>query len=79
MQKTYNVSIPSQSRTLKIHFESKMPYKIIGWEESLPSGFDKKLRTTKTTLKHTEWIDYWTKNAKADEELRVPFKVTGFE
>lgn len=66
----YTVSIPSLKRTLNIVFENQAPYKIVGWLDAYPSAFDKKVRTTKVTLKQQKMLDYWSKNLLNDVKLR---------
>ncbi|MAD97554.1 MAG: hypothetical protein CMB99_09545 [Flavobacteriaceae bacterium] len=66
----YQVSIPSLKRKLAIVFENKAPFKIVGWLDSFPSAFDKKIRTTKATLKKQIMTAYWGQNGLEDQKLR---------
>lgn len=66
----YHIEIPSLKRKLRIVFENKVPYKIIGWLDSFPSAFDKKLRTTKVKLKKQIITAYWGQNSLSDSSLR---------
>lgn len=54
--------IGSNSKTLKIHFETTFPYTILGWEEI-------GRLTTTARLKNSIRLDYWTKNSNADRKL----------
>lgn len=68
----YTMEFPELDRTIKIEYEAKHPYKIIGWEEIYFSGYGnkrKKLKTTATRMK-TINSDYWNKNSLADDHLR---------
>ena len=60
-----------EDRDLKIYFEQRTPYKILGWEETY-SDFGKKL-TTRGTLKKTIMLDYWTHNKNEDDALKADF------
>jgi len=66
----YTVAMPSLQRTLEIVFENQAPYKIVGWLDSYPSAFDRKVRTTKVTLEKQKMLDYWSKNSLNDVKLR---------
>jgi hypothetical protein len=66
----YRVVIPELKRKLRIIFENKAPYKIVGWLDSFPSAFDKKIRTTKATLKAQKMLPYWGQNSLEDASLR---------
>ncbi len=68
--KAYIVEMPSLKRTLRIVFENKAPFKIVGWLDSYPSAFDNKIRTTKITLQKQKMLDYWSKNSLKDATLR---------
>ncbi|NNE31411.1 MAG: septum formation inhibitor Maf [Winogradskyella sp.] len=74
---TYTLSYPDLDRTLSIKFNSKFPFEITGWEESLISGFGKnsKTLTTKATKLETIKSAYWKKNSNADEGLREKLKL----
>ena len=74
----YEILIPELNKTTRVTFQKESPHRIIFWEESYPSAFDGKMRTTKVLLKKTEWIDYWSKNNKSDVMLRKPLQVEGF-
>lgn len=68
----YQLSYPTLNRTLKITFENKFPYKILGWTDTYKSGRGAKAKklTTKATLKKSLNIAYWEKNSNADAYLR---------
>jgi hypothetical protein len=74
----YEILIPELEKTMRITFQKESPHRIVFWEESYPSAFDGKMRTTKSLLKNTEWIDYWSKNNKSDKALRKDLQVEGF-
>ena len=66
----YKVLIPELKRELRIVFENQAPYKIVGWLDSFPSAFDKKIRTTKATLTAQKMLPYWGQNSLRDANLR---------
>lgn len=66
----YRLYYPSLKRTLRIVYENKAPYKIVGWLDSFPSAFDKKIRTTRVTLKKQKMLPYWSQNSLKDLGLR---------
>jgi len=70
--KTYTLDYPDLERTISIEFQAQFPHKIMGWEETYPSGFGKNAQklTTKATLDETIMLDYWTRNQPDDEILR---------
>ena len=66
----YTLEYTSLKRTMRIVFENKAPYKIVGWFETFPSAFDGKLRTTKAVLKKQKMLPYWSQNSLKDAKLR---------
>lgn len=66
----YRLYYPSLKRTVRIIFENKAPYKIVGWIETYPSAFDGKSRSTKATLKKQKMLPYWSQNSLKDVSLR---------
>ena len=66
----YRVVFPDLKRKLRIIFENKAPYKIVGWLDSFPSAFDKQIRTTKAILKKQKMLPYWSQNSLNDSKLR---------
>lgn len=62
-------------RELSITFEKAFPHKILGWEESYPSGYgnNKKTMQTSAILDTTILSPYWNKNTNSDLELRELF------
>lgn len=64
----YTISMPSQKRTLSIHFEKTFPHKILSWEENFMERG--KPVQTKAVLDKTLFTDYWTKNKNESIELR---------
>ncbi len=73
----YTVTYPDLNRTLKINFNPKFPHEILGWEETMASGFgaSTKILTTKATKLVLIKSDYWTKNGNSDENLRAKLKL----
>lgn len=70
--KAYSIYYPTYKRKLIIYFNNTFPFEILGWEETYPDGFgpDKKMLTSKATLKKTIWLEYWKLNAVADSIYR---------
>ena len=66
----YRVRFPELKRELRIVFENKAPYKVVGWLDSFPSAFDGKIRTTRADLKMQKMIAYWKQNSLNDSSLR---------
>lgn len=66
----YKIEYAQLKRTMRIVFENKAPYKIVGWFETFPSAFDKKLRTTSAILKKQKMLPYWGQNSLNDVKLR---------
>ena len=73
----YVLSYPDLNRILSIKFSSNFPYQILGWEESITSGFGAKSKTmtTKATMLESIKSAYWSKNSNADETLRERLKL----
>lgn len=61
---SYAITYPELNRKLVISFNSKFPYDILGWEESVEN------LTTKSTKLKTIKSAYWQKNTTKDEILR---------
>ena len=66
----YKIEYVQLKRTIRIVFENKATYKIIGWFETFPSAFDGKLRTTRAVLKKQKMLQYWSQNSLKDATLR---------
>lgn len=66
----YTIEYAQLKRTMRIVFENKAPYKVVGWFETFPSAFDKKMRTTKVILKKQKMLPYWSQNSLKDAKLR---------
>ena len=66
----YKIVYPQLKRTIRIVFENKAPYKIMGWFEKFPSSFDGKFRTTSVILKTQKMLPYWKQNSLKDKQLR---------
>lgn len=69
---SYTIDYPELNRTLVINYESSFPYTILGWEETLESGFgsNKKVLTTRATMTHQIKSPYWSKHGLEDAGLR---------
>lgn len=63
------LSIPTLNRVLNITYETKFPYKISGWKESILQANGDKFVTT-GSLKKSILLDYWNKNKEADSTYR---------
>lgn len=74
---TYMVSYPELKRSLKINFNTKFPYDILGWEETVVSGYVASAQTLTTKATKLEAIKsaYWRKNHNTDEVLRETLKL----
>jgi len=66
----YRIRMPKLNRELRIVFENKAPYKIMGWLDTFPSAFDNKIRTTKAMLTKQKMLAYWGQNSLKDAALR---------
>jgi hypothetical protein len=66
----FKISFPSINRVLEIVYEETFPYQIIGWKDSYPSMFDKKVRTTIAKKTHERFSAYWQENNLKDMALR---------
>jgi hypothetical protein len=69
---TLNIKYHKIEREVNIKFEKEFPNKILGWEESFPSGYgeNRKIMTTTAVLDTTILSPYWSKNKNEDEKLR---------
>lgn len=75
---TYTVSIPEAQRTLTYTFTKNELRPITQWTDSYPSAFDGKVRTTRATLTHSEWLPYWSLNSAPDAAIRSGFELKDF-
>ncbi|MFD1614035.1 septum formation inhibitor Maf [Gelatiniphilus marinus] len=68
----YLIEYPELNRTLTIQFNLNFPYDILGWEETLKSGFGKNAQTltTRATKLKTIKSAYWKKNSNTHKTLR---------
>ena len=66
--KSYTLEYPTDNRNLVIVFESRFPYKIVGWRETYKSKNG--LLTSRAVLKKTIQTDYWNHNTPADSIVR---------
>ncbi|MBM1106863.1 septum formation inhibitor Maf [Aurantibacter crassamenti] len=69
---TYEINYPELKREVKINFDSRFPYAIIGWSETFESGFgnSKKVMTSTATKIKTIKSPYWQKNRNEFLPLR---------
>lgn len=74
----YTVEMPSLRRKLTYYYSDEPQRQITMWEDEHPSAFDGKLRTTRATLLHSEWLPYWSLNNKKDSQLREQFGLNSF-
>lgn len=74
----YSLEYKDIERKLTIKFQNEPPYKILGWEETSPSVFDKESKplVTKAVSTHSIMLDYWKKNRLEDGLYR---KLLGLE
>jgi hypothetical protein len=70
--KVYQVDYADGSRQLKIRYEEKFPYGILGWEENYEEGFGPSAKhfTTRASRLATKKLDYWNRHTNADRVLR---------
>lgn len=70
--RVYTIEYKNLKRRLVIKFEPAFPHRILGWEESYPSGFGSgaEMMTTTAVKTHSMKIDYWNKNANSHAHLR---------
>lgn len=68
-QAEVEVNYPDLGRTLIIRYNSSFPFEIISWEE-IQLKEDGKKEVTSAVRSKVSMLDYWNKNAKADEALR---------
>lgn len=68
----YTIEYKDRKRRLAVKFEAAFPHRILGWEETTPSGFgpNAKMMTTTAVKTHSLKTDYWNKNSTADAHLR---------
>tara|TARA_R100001369_G_scaffold24665_2_gene45217 strand:+ start:66069 stop:67010 length:942 start_codon:yes stop_codon:yes gene_type:complete len=73
----YTLTYTDLNRTLKINFNPNFPFDIIGWEETIVSGYgsNSKTLTTKATKLESIKSAYWSKNSNGDEALREKLKL----
>ena len=60
--KIYKIEYEDLDRELSITFQSTFPHQILGWTETVKSGFGQNAKEliTKATLKKTIQLDYWS-------------------
>lgn len=62
-----------ENRTLKIFFEERFPFQILGWEDEFKDiawNSERKILTTRAKLKKTIRMDYWNKNKREHAHLK---------
>ncbi len=67
----YQLDLKKMNRSVRIYFERSYPHRILGWDESFPSMFDRQPRTTKARLSHQIRKDYWKYNRLDNQGLRA--------
>lgn len=73
----YTLEYAGIPRKLVIRFENAFPYKIVGWEETTPGGFDSRsLLTTKAIATGSLLLDYWRRHGNADAHFRNQLGLT---
>lgn len=78
-QNTVHISYPSLKREISISYESQSPYKIVSFDESYPSLFDKQLRTSKAQKVSELYEAYWSMNKTDDKSRRRDLSISGFD
>lgn len=70
-ERVYALDYGAIPRKLVIRFETAFPYRITGWEETQPGGFDgSPLLTTKAVATGSLMLDYWKRHSNADAHFR---------
>jgi hypothetical protein len=74
---SYTIDYPEINRSLKINFNPNFPYNILGWEETITSGYgaSSKRLITKATKLESMKSAYWSQNTNEDEVLRETLKL----
>jgi hypothetical protein len=67
----YVIKYPDLHRTVTFYIDKRKPYKILGWDDSYPSSFDGKVRSSKARKQKEEMIAYWNKNSANDFKQRT--------
>lgn len=69
---SYTIDFGSADRILMIHYQTAFPHQILGWEETIYSGYGsgRKKLTTTAELQKSIKSAYWTQNKAADGYLR---------
>ena len=77
--KSYKVDMPSIKRKLEIVYDSStQTNEIVGWIDSSPSVFDKKIRSTVAIRNEVIWSAYWGQNGVEDVEDREKLLLRGY-
>ncbi|MEP7322189.1 MAG: septum formation inhibitor Maf [Saprospiraceae bacterium] len=73
----YKIEYPELNRSLYIEYEPTFPYSILKWTEEYKDGFGDmaKMLVTTATRKKQIMIDYWNKNHKIDDSLRLELEL----
>jgi hypothetical protein len=73
----YSLDYAAIPRKLVIRFENAFPYKITGWEETQPGGFEgSSLLTTKAVATGSLLLDYWRRHSNVDAHFRNQLGLT---
>jgi hypothetical protein len=73
----YTIDYSDVERELVIRFEKTFPFKIVGFEETTPGGFDgSRSLTTKATATDSLMLDYWRRHGNADAHYRKELGLT---
>jgi len=76
--KVYSINYADLDRKLEIIFEAEFPYKILGWNEEVLSGFgNSKMLTTRARRTHEIKSAYWSQNRRIDEKLKKDLGLNG--
>lgn len=73
--RTYTLRYPAYGRTVKIYFEARFPYRVVGFEDTHRALFDAAggappVRTTRAKLTKSIMLDYWNHNRAKDAMWR---------
>jgi len=66
----YTLKFPELDRVLKINCQSRFPFKILSWEETLNASNTSKALTTKATTPESRMLPYWELNNNSNQNLR---------
>ncbi|HEY3171480.1 MAG TPA: hypothetical protein VGK86_02790 [Thermoanaerobaculia bacterium] len=76
-ENVYVIDYAAIPRKLAIRFQKEFPYRIVGWTETQPGGFDRSpLLTTKAVATASLLLDYWKRHNNADAHFRKELGLT---